>query len=184
MEELDKVRKFSIVFCSQKTITNCSHLFFKKGKSTACKILSEMGCIAHLDADSIAHSVYSPGSQAVKDAVSEFGSGILAQGSDDTIDRKKLGAIVFSERSEMARLEKIVWPHVKTLLIEKIESLRQDWESEKRGDAIAIIQDYDPFLSHVEGDFLAYCGDSYGEEEEDGRDGEHVSSRWFGRGGR
>jgi len=110
-----------------------------QGKSTACKILSDLGCIAHLDADSIAHSVYSPGSQAVKDVVSEFGSAILSQGTDDTIDRKELGKIVFAERSAMARLEKIVWPHVKTLLSEKIDALRQDWEMENKDNAIPVI---------------------------------------------
>ncbi|KAL3945909.1 MAG: hypothetical protein SGBAC_000060 [Bacillariaceae sp.] len=111
-----------------------------QGKSTACKLLvSDLGCIAHLDADSIGHSVYTPGSQAVKDVVSEFGSGILAEGTDDTIDRKELGKIVFADRSVMARLEKIVWPHVKTLLSEKIESLKLDWEKEKNDDDSAII---------------------------------------------
>ncbi|CAJ1940382.1 unnamed protein product [Cylindrotheca closterium] len=111
-----------------------------QGKSTASKLLvSDLGCIAHLDADSIAHSVYSPGSQAVKDVVSEFGSRILAEGTNDTIDRKELGKIVFAERNEMARLEKIVWPHVKTLLSEKIEALKLDWEKEKKDDATAII---------------------------------------------
>lgn len=110
-----------------------------QGKSTACKILADLGCIAHLDADSIAHSVYSPGSQAVKDVVSEFGSGILAEGTDDTIDRKELGKIVFAERSAMARLEKIVWPHVKILLSEKIEALRQDFEMKNKDDKVAVI---------------------------------------------
>jgi Dephospho-CoA kinase len=48
------------------------------GKSTASKLLvSECRCWDHLDVDSIAHSVYSPGSQAIQDVVSEFGSKIL-----------------------------------------------------------------------------------------------------------
>lgn len=102
------------------------------GKSTACKLLvSDLGCIAHLDADSIAHSVYSPGSQAVKDVVEEFGPGILLDNSEDTIDRKALGKIVFAERSAMAKLEQIVWPHVKTKLKEKIDSSRDEWSHGK-----------------------------------------------------
>ena len=76
----------------------------------------------------------------MKDVVANFGSGILVQhdqekGVDDDddapppmeIDRKKLGAIVFAERSAMAKLEAIVWPHVKTLLTDKIEQLRGEW---------------------------------------------------------
>eukprot|EP00980_Cylindrotheca_fusiformis_P024257 scaffold11680_cov142-Cylindrotheca_fusiformis.AAC.15 len=102
------------------------------GKSTACKLLvSDLGCIAHLDADSIAHSVYTPGSQAVKEIVSEFGSDILQDDSQDTIDRKKLGKIVFAERSAMAKLEHIVWPHVKTKIAEKIEIVRNEWTDGK-----------------------------------------------------
>jgi dephospho-CoA kinase len=72
------------------------------GKSSACKLLvSSLGCLAHLDADSVAHSVYSPGSQAVRDIAAEFGS-IVLQENGEEIDRKKLGAIVFADRSEMA----------------------------------------------------------------------------------
>jgi dephospho-CoA kinase len=73
------------------------------GKSSASKLLvSELGCLAHLDADSLAHSVYSPGSQAVKEIVAAFGEGILQEENKDEIDRKKLGTIVFADRSEMA----------------------------------------------------------------------------------
>ena len=32
----------------------------------------------------------------------EFGSGILLEGGNDEIDRKKLGAIVFADRAEMS----------------------------------------------------------------------------------
>jgi dephospho-CoA kinase len=69
---------------------------FEKFKSNRFMFLS-----ASLDADSIAHSVYSPGSQAVRDIVAEFGSHIL-QPNVDEIDRKKLGSIVFADRSAMA----------------------------------------------------------------------------------
>lgn len=74
------------------------------GKSTAAKLLvSDCDCLVHLDADSLAHSVYSPGSQAVKEIAAEFGSEVLVQQQDILeIDRKKLGAIVFSDRKDMA----------------------------------------------------------------------------------
>jgi len=84
------------------------------GKSTAAKLLvSDCSCLVHLDADSLAHSVYQPGSPAVYDIISVFGSDILLETPTPTsssstttslpeIDRKKLGAIVFSNRMEMA----------------------------------------------------------------------------------
>jgi dephospho-CoA kinase len=106
------------------------------GKSTACRVLvSECGCLTHLDADIFAHSVYAPGSQAVHDVVAEFGRDILvnedavASGERMEIDRKKLGAIVFGDRSQMAKLERIVWPHVKTLIVSEIDRLRREWET-------------------------------------------------------
>jgi dephospho-CoA kinase len=123
------------------------------GKSTASKLLvSECFCWDHVDADSIAHSVYAPGSQAIQDVVSEFGSTILIGKNNNTaedektssnrcggtssssmeIDRKKLGAIVFADPAAMTKLEHIVWPHVKTLILNKINTLRQEWHQEKR----------------------------------------------------
>ena len=57
--------------------------------------------ILNTDADKIAHSVYEPGSQAIQDVVNGFGSDILEPNSE-TIDRKKLGSIVFADRNEMA----------------------------------------------------------------------------------
>jgi len=108
------------------------------GKSTACKLLvSSCRCLDHIDADSVAHSVYAPGSQAVKDVVADFGPGILVDpegkdGGPEEIDRKKLGAIVFAERSAMAKLEAIVWPHVKVALRDKIENAKKEWADASR----------------------------------------------------
>ena len=53
-----------------------------------------------IDADLLAHDVYEPGSQSLKDIVAAFGDDILS--SDATIDRKKLGAIVFSNGNAMS----------------------------------------------------------------------------------
>ena len=111
------------------------------GKSTACKLLVDScNCLAHIDADKVAHTVYAPGSQAVKDVVNEFGSNILMESSDEMeIDRKKLGAIVFAERSAMAKLEAIVWPHVKDMLLERINELKESWKKSDASDTIPVI---------------------------------------------
>mmetsp|Transcript_53758 Transcript_53758/g.60053 ORF Transcript_53758/g.60053 Transcript_53758/m.60053 type:complete len:310 (+) Transcript_53758:59-988(+) len=112
------------------------------GKSTASKLLvSSCNCLKHIDADSIAHSIYAPGSQAIRDVVATFGNDILLRQDDGKeekdiapieIDRKKLGEIVFAEQSAMTKLEKIIWPHVKTLLIDEISLLRQKWEAKSK----------------------------------------------------
>jgi len=109
------------------------------GKSSASKLLvSELGCLDHLDADSVAHSVYTPGSQAVRDIVAAFGSGIL-QTNGEEIDRKKLGSIVFADRSEMEKLERIVWPHVKKVLTDRIDDSKAAWEEGKTDGSLPIV---------------------------------------------
>lgn len=79
------------------------------GKSFVVSVLRELGCIA-FDADRIAHSVMEPGGAAYKDVVLEFGPGVLAE--DKTIDRQKLGAIVFADARRRKRLNEIVHPRV------------------------------------------------------------------------
>lgn len=94
------------------------------GKSQACKTLVEdLSCWAHLDTDSIAHKVYEPNSQAVVDIANEFGSEILTE--DGQVDRKQLGAIVFGSPESMSKLERIVWPHVKTEIETIVDSYRE-----------------------------------------------------------
>jgi len=95
------------------------------GKSQACKLLvSELGCMAHIDADTTAHVVYEPGSKALEDIAGLFGSDILLENGQ--IDRKKLGNIVFADKNAMSQLEHIVWPHVKRVIQSRIEELRSN----------------------------------------------------------
>jgi len=91
------------------------------GKSTVIKILAELGATI-LDADKVAHSVYAPGGSAYKDVVSAFGEGILAP--DRTIDRKKLGAIVFGDSAALGRLTAIVWPRTFDRMREMVGEIR------------------------------------------------------------
>ncbi len=59
---------------------------------------------ARKDADKLAHAVYEePGSKVSKEIASEFGVDVVERISDDNvqIDRKKLGAIVFSDPASM-----------------------------------------------------------------------------------
>ena len=58
-----------------------------------------------LEADSIAHAVYKPGSQAVKDVVNRFGAEVLVRDKpegEEEINRKELGRIVFSDPTAMS----------------------------------------------------------------------------------
>jgi dephospho-CoA kinase len=77
------------------------------GKSTVAQILGEFGAPS-LDADKVAHTTYAPGGPAYDAVIAAFGEQVLA--SDRTIDRKKLGAIVFGNSELLNKLTSIVWP--------------------------------------------------------------------------
>ena len=70
------------------------------GKSTVARMLAELGAPI-LDADKVAQSTYAPGAGAYAAVVAAFGDGILA--SDRTIDRTKLGPIVFADPAQLKR---------------------------------------------------------------------------------
>jgi len=79
------------------------------GKSTVGKLLSRLGA-EHIDADRLAHQLMARGRPAWEKIAATFGAGILRP--DGTIDRGKLGSIVFSDADALARLEAIVHPDV------------------------------------------------------------------------
>jgi dephospho-CoA kinase len=86
------------------------------GKSTVAQILGEFGAPI-LDADKVAHTTYAPGGPAYDAVIAAFGAQVLA--SDRTIDRKKLGSIVFGNPEQLNKLTSIVWPAT-------FESIRRD----------------------------------------------------------
>jgi len=79
------------------------------GKSTVVAMLRECGIIV-VEADPLAHELIEPGHVAYDDVVREFGKGVLKP--DGTVDRAKLGAIVFANPAKLERLNQIVHPHV------------------------------------------------------------------------
>jgi len=79
------------------------------GKSLVGSLLKGEG-VAVAEADSIAHELMRKGGTLYSRVVSAFGAGILNPKGD--IDRTELGARVFSDRSELDRLNRIVHPEV------------------------------------------------------------------------
>jgi dephospho-CoA kinase len=77
------------------------------GKSVVAQMLAELG--AHvIDADKVAHEVMQPGQPAYDSVVQTFGTEVLA--ADGTIDRARLGAIVFRDPTALQWLEAAVHP--------------------------------------------------------------------------
>ncbi|MGH8009601.1 MAG: dephospho-CoA kinase, partial [Candidatus Binatia bacterium] len=77
------------------------------GKSTVSQILAGLGAFV-IDADKVGHEIYLPGKEAWQQVTAEFGHDLLA--ADQTIDRKKLGAIVFGSDEARQKLNSIVHP--------------------------------------------------------------------------
>jgi dephospho-CoA kinase len=91
------------------------------GKSAAAAILAELGAVL-IDADKVGHEVYEPEKPCWDALVDAFGPEIVAP--DRTIDRKKLGARVFSDPSALKRLNAIVQPRIADEINERIRYLR------------------------------------------------------------
>jgi len=91
------------------------------GKSAASAILADLGATV-IDADKVGHEAYAPGTRCWQDLVDAFGREIV--GPDGAIDRKKLGAIVFSDPLELKKLNSIVHPRIAEDINERIRYLR------------------------------------------------------------
>lgn len=79
------------------------------GKSEVSRLLASYGA-AVVDADKIAREVVEPGTPGLAAVVEEFGRDVLAP--DGTLDRPKLGRIVFSDPGKLKALNAIVHPLV------------------------------------------------------------------------
>ncbi len=91
------------------------------GKSTVAQILGEFGAPI-LDADKVAHTTYAPGGAAYDQVIAAFGAQVVAP--DRTIDRRKLGAIVFGNPEQLSRLTSIVWPATFESIRRNVAALR------------------------------------------------------------
>jgi dephospho-CoA kinase len=93
------------------------------GKSVIAEVLKELGCYIH-HADLVAKDLTEPEKPAWKAVVSHFGDKIL--NPDRTIDRSKLGEIVFSDNKERLFLNSIIHPLVFEKKKEIIHKLREE----------------------------------------------------------
>jgi len=80
------------------------------GKSTVSRMLAARGA-AIVDADLIARDVVRPGQPALAEVRAAFGAEVFAE--DGTLDRKRLGAVVFADEASRKRLEGILHPRIR-----------------------------------------------------------------------
>ncbi|MER5180740.1 dephospho-CoA kinase [Streptomyces sp. NPDC002896] len=80
------------------------------GKSEVSRLLVECGAVL-IDADKIAREVVEPGTPGLATIVEAFGEEVLH--ADGSLDRPKLGTIVFADADRLALLNSIVHPLVR-----------------------------------------------------------------------
>jgi dephospho-CoA kinase len=114
------------------------------GKSTVAGWLRELGAEV-IDADVVAREVTGPDSPATAEIGRRFGQDLI--GADGVLDRAALGRIVFGDPAALARLEAIVHPAVRTVILARLA------EAEKRGAPAVVVE----AIKLVEGGLAALC---------------------------
>ncbi len=79
------------------------------GKSTVSGMFRDFG-VPVIDADLIAREVVAPGTPALKAIIDAFGEGVLTE--DKSLNRARLGEIVFSDPAKKKILEGILHPEI------------------------------------------------------------------------
>ncbi len=93
------------------------------GKSVVANILEDLGCYIH-HADKISHELTEPEKPAWKKIVAHFGGIILNK--DKTINRSRLGKIIFSDKKEQVFLNELIHPLVLKKKKETIGKLEEE----------------------------------------------------------
>ncbi|SDN56049.1 dephospho-CoA kinase [Alkalicoccus daliensis] len=100
------------------------------GKSTVAEMLKQRGCPI-IDADVIAREVVMPGTGTLQKIKEHFGDEILQE--DGTLNREKLGSIVFENPEERTHLNEIIHPAIRG------EMKRQAEAAESQGAEIIVL---------------------------------------------
>jgi len=101
------------------------------GKSLVTRVFNELGARV-IDADKIVHELLASGQEACSEVVHHFGSGI--QMPDGSIDRRKLGDIIFNHPEERAWLNECIHPRVFKVYNHQVRGIR-----ERQPDAVVVM---------------------------------------------
>ena len=93
------------------------------GKSTVSSFFRQKGA-AVLDADQIARELSEPGGELHAEYVRHFGAEVLQ--NDGTLDRRRIGQIVFSDPQQKQWLDTVSHPAIRGELLRKLEQKRNE----------------------------------------------------------
>lgn len=90
------------------------------GKSTIASLFVMRG-VPVIDTDELARALTEPGQEAFDEIVHAFGDSILDE--EHRIDRNRLREHVFDSNDERRRLESILHPRIRTIVLEKLAAI-------------------------------------------------------------
>lgn len=93
------------------------------GKSEVAQLFQQLG-VKVIDADRIAHQLVQPGADALVEVANAFGNTILTP--EGSLDRARLGKLVFNDPDKKRRLESIIHPRVR----KKIRLYKDEYKAE------------------------------------------------------
>lgn len=112
------------------------------GKSIVSKTLKALGAVA-ISTDEIGHSIMEPHKPAWHDLIAYFGRGIL--NDDLTINRQKLGDVVFNDREKLDRLNQITHPHIMAEMRKAMQLIASE-----NPDGVAVVEVPLLYETHME----------------------------------
>jgi dephospho-CoA kinase len=101
------------------------------GKSTVSRLLAELDAVI-INADELGHEILRLDNKVWQEVVAAFGKQIVT--ANGIIDRKRLGAIVFSNSEARARLNRIMHPRILYKVKAQLE------EHRRQGAGVVIIE--------------------------------------------
>lgn len=111
------------------------------GKSTVSRIFSENG-FEIINADQISRIVVEKGTKCLDELSDMFGKEIL--NPDDSLNRRALGDIVFSDKAKLETLNTIIYPYITS------EILKQIKEYSDKGSKLILLDAPTLFESHAD----------------------------------
>jgi dephospho-CoA kinase len=92
------------------------------GKSTVARLLAGLGALV-IDADAIVHELQAPGTPLVAEIAVAFGPQLLR--ADGSLDRERLGRLVFADPEARKRLNDLVHPAVGAEMLRRLEAAQR-----------------------------------------------------------
>ena len=107
------------------------------GKTTVSRVFAQNG-FAVIDADLISREVTQKGQPCLDELAEAFGRDIIT--SEGTLDRRRLGGIVFSDKEKLRQLNGIIYPYIIYRIITRIDELSRAGEKHILLDAPTLFE--------------------------------------------